>query len=499
MIVAIERSKFIYLYKYNEISIDANQVIDLSVEKIIDSCKENNHKLIEDFNRILPIFEQDHEVILLEIDKKDISIQGKLNIYFKAVLSIYPLTNIGSQLLQGKINDNFIIKEPIFEEIIEEVKIIRSLDNRNKATENILNSFLLNITNVKKSLLEESLKRILLSKNSNDNFNSFLDYLISYNKTPSNIPDGNVEFLCKIGIIVLNYLKIDEANFFKGPYYKSCLNYRDEINDGSIFNSYSTFIEIKDSDLISSLESLKSKIDITIPGIDIFKASYFFLAYKAYLNKNDKNLELLKNEIEQLKFDDEQTTAFVLAMIGYVFSFESLYESLHTINKAPLIKISSDLSFMKKSLVITSINKLKKTEDKIVKKIKSSENGGNKDMVSEEVSVPIIVYESNLNNVNTDKTDLTLFTENDKSLDENTNNFGDEVTKSVPELLNWINNHKPISKSATFEWKKFIEKFPNYATLSLIDISSKVKNEKLEKKLTAKMLIDLEKFFSKKQ
>jgi hypothetical protein len=495
MIVAIERSKFIYLYKYNEISIDANQVIDLSIEKINEILRENNHNLIDDFNRILPIFEHDHEVILLEIDKNQISIEGKLNIFFKAVLSIYPLTNIGNQLLQGKINDNFIINKPIFEDLIEQVKIIRTLKNRKLATCNILDFFSLSLDNQKINLIDQVLKKILLSKNSTNNFNSYLDYLISYNKTPSNIPAGNIEFLCKIGIIVYNYLKNDESNFFKGPFYNSCLNHRNDINEGSIFNSYSTFIEIKDNNLISSLESLKSKIDIDIANVDIFKASYFFLAYKAYLNKNDKNIELLKTEIEQLIFDDENTAAFVLIMIGYAFSFELLYESIHTLNKAPLINISFIHSNPENISENPTYEKGKKSKIKITKNIEFAKDYNKTATAVEEPSIPIVVYESNLNNENTTKTDLTLFTDDDNTIDINENNFDDEVTKSVPELLNWINSHKSRSKSATTEWKKFIEKFPKYAKLSIFDITSKVKNENLDKKITAKMLIDLENFF----
>ena len=462
MIVAIERSKFIYLYKYNEISIDANQVIDLSEEKISNTLKEKNHKLIDAFNRILPIFEQDHEVILLEIDKNHITIEGKLNICFKAVLSIYPLTNIGNQLLQGKINDNFILNKPVFEDIIEEVKIIRTLENRKLATNNILNFFSLNIDDQKINLIDQVLKRILLSKNSTSNFNSYLDYLIAYNKTPNNIPDGNVEFLCKIGVIVLNYLQKDEVNFFKGPFYKSCLNYKNEINEGSIFNSYSNFIELKDNELITSLEKLKSNLDFNIPNIDIFKASYFFLAYKAFLNKNDKNLELLKIEIEQLIFDDENTAAFVLIMIGYAFSFESLYESIHTLNKAPLIKVPLIKLNTERAIQNSSIEKEKKQKTKITKNIEITKVDNKIDSVVEEPSISVVVYESNLNNENTDKPDLTLFADDDNRIDTNENIIDDEITKSVPEILNWINSHKSISKSATVEWKKFIDKYKEF-------------------------------------
>jgi hypothetical protein len=61
--------------------------------------------------------------------------------------------------------------------------------------------------------------------------------------------------------------------------------------------------------------------------------------------------------------------------------------------------------------------------------------------------------------------------------------------------LNWIENNKSISKTVKPKWNKIIEKIPQYAVLSIIDISSKVEIEKLDKKLTVKMLNDFEKFY----
>jgi hypothetical protein len=496
MIVAIERNKFIYLYKYNEISIDANQVIDMPIEKITKSLKQNNPKLITDFNRILPIFEQDHEVILLEINKDDILVEGKLIIFFKAILSIYPLTKIGSQLLQGKLNENFIIKEPIFDPIIKEVKIIRTLENRKLAANNILDHFSLRIENDKINVLDQVLKRIILNKYSTNDSNSYLDNLISYNKTPSNIPDGNVEFFCKIGVIVYNYIKADEAKFFKGGFYKSCLKHREDINTGNIFNSYSTFIDIKDNELISSLAILKSRINIDITDIDIFKVSYFFLAYKTFLNKNDKNIVLLVNEIEQLIFDDEQTAAFVLAMIGYAFSFELLYESIHALNKTSLIKEVINKPSKTKPLPILANTPTKVKEPFIAKPIKSVDPDSSIEMVSEEISVPIVIFESNINNDKTGKSDLTLFGTEDKSTNETNFIVDNEITKTLLELKDWINNHKAASKSAQTQWKKFIDHSLKYGSHSLSDILIKVKSEKLETKLTNKMIKDLEMFFA---
>ena len=495
MILAIERSRFIYLYKYNEISVDANQIIDLSINSIKKLCIDDKNKTIEYFNKILPIFEQDHEVILLEIDKNQTTVESKIKIYFNAVLSIYPLTNIGNQLLQGKINDNFLINEPLFEGIIQEVKLNRSIELRRLAANKILDIFSLNIDNQKLHLVENSLRKILSNFSVNNNFDSFLDYLISYNKTPNNIPDGNIEFFCKIGIIVLNSKGIDESNFFKGPFYKSCLANRNLINDESIINSYYNFIENNDKELRQSLEKLKSNINFKNLDIDIFKAAYFFLSYKSFLNKNDKDLSLLKTEIDKLIFDDKKTASFVLVMLGFAFSFELLYESLHNLNNAPLIKTIPIDSHNEKSIYIENIKKETFTKKHNDKNIEIEVNDNEKSIVSGEISEPIVVYENIINSQNNEIVDLTLFEEDIVISDIKDSNVEDEVTKSVPELLEWLKNHKTKSKTAPKEWEKFIEKYLKYGSHSLIDIYMKVKKEKLETKLTKTMLADLEKFF----
>jgi len=96
-------------------------------------------------------------------------------------------------------------------------------------------------------------------------------------------------------------------------------------------------------------------------GINIFKVSFFFLAFKSFLNKHDNNIEFLHNEIEALIANDKQSASFVLAMLGYTFSIESIYEGLHKISNAPLLK-STQIK------ISAEIEKRKRTEAEIEKK-----------------------------------------------------------------------------------------------------------------------------------
>lgn len=340
MILAIERTKFTYLYKYNQIIVDINQIIDLSVIELTRKLKSDFEFVVNELNRVMPLFEQDHEILLLEFNKENLSIQGKLTIGFKAVTSIYPLSNIGKQLLSGKLNEKFEINQPVFEKAIEEVKIIRSIENRYNATNILLSCFSLSnsITETKLTLLKNSLRKLLIKETSTNDLVTYLDFLLSYNKTPSYIPDGNVEFLCKIGAIAMKFIGKPEEILTNGPFYKSCLRYKGQINNRNIHNSYYYFLSSKDEELTSSYKKIREFISKDFVDIDIFKTSYYFLAFKSYLIKNDFNLIGLEEDIICLKSKDDKVAAFVLSLLGFAFSFDQLYESIHILSKAPLFK-----------------------------------------------------------------------------------------------------------------------------------------------------------------
>ena len=363
MIVAIERTKFTYLYKYNQIRVDINQLIDKSTNELKDMLNNDLNNLIQLFNKALPLFEQDHEIILLEIDKSKINLQDGILISFDSIHCIYPLTKTGLQLLDGKINDDFILEPPVFENAIEALRFSRSMAYRRATSVKLLIQYNLDALLQKSmlSLIESAVEKNLLDKSKPQVFNTFLDHLIAYNKTPSYIPDGNIEHICKIGAITIKYLGKAEEVFTNGPFYKSSIKYKSQINSPSYLSSYLAFNSIEDSELKSSIEKMVDIISKDYIGIDIFKVSFFFLAFKSFLNKHDNNIELLHNEIEALIANDKQSASFVLAMLGYTFSIESIYEGLHKISNAPLLKSTQ-------SKISAEIEKRKRIEAEIEKK-----------------------------------------------------------------------------------------------------------------------------------
>jgi hypothetical protein len=340
MIVAIERTKFTYLYKYNQIRVDINQLIDSSTDVLMGMITTDLNRLIQLFNIAVPLFEQDHEIILLEIEKSKMTIQNGILISFDSILCIYPLTDIGLKLLDGKINEDFIIEQPVYEKVIEAIKIIRSMDFRRSAAAKLLEHYDL-VEYIKKDTvlsIESSVEKNLLDKIKPQKFDTFLDHLIAYNKTPSYIPDGNIEHICKIGAIAIKFMCKTEEVFTNGHFYKSSIKYKSKINSPSYLISYLDFNSIEDVELKSSIEKMVDIISKDYGGIDVFKVSYFFLAFKSFLNKHDNNIELLNNEIEDLIYNDKQSASIVLAMLGFTFSIESIYEGLYRILNAPLLK-----------------------------------------------------------------------------------------------------------------------------------------------------------------
>ena len=85
MIIAIERNKFTYLYKYNEIRVDVNQVIDKSIENLKRMIQTDIEVLAHTLNKAIPLFEQDHEIILIEVDKSKIKFHDGILLSFDSI------------------------------------------------------------------------------------------------------------------------------------------------------------------------------------------------------------------------------------------------------------------------------------------------------------------------------------------------------------------------------------------------------------------------------
>jgi len=371
MIVAIERSHFNILYKYDQLTVGLKSVIDLEINELEKRVSNQSRfeSVVRDLDNILPIFELDHEVLLIELDKSKVSFTREMIIPFNSILMIYPLTTEGSHLLEGKLNDNIKIGEPLFEKAIIRVKGERTIRLRINTAKKLIDIFNLSIaTNLKFKESLQSAINSLVFKGINDDSN-ILSHLLSYDITPNYLPSGNAEYIIKLGVITLMSLKKEESIIKNGFFYKYCVANKDIINEGTIFDGFENFNKLlfnKDLNLsyYTIIESINPKFD----GLNIFKIAYYFLAIKSYLNKTEKDLisiaQLLYSEAQK----DPTTLIHVLLLVGYSFSYEELYDSIHQLEQAPVLLRTFNLKKINVENQYRILNSLDTSEKILVSK-----------------------------------------------------------------------------------------------------------------------------------
>jgi hypothetical protein len=340
MLIAIDRSSFNYIFKYNSLTISKSQILDLSKEILESETNKNSSFIFSEFDRILPIFELDHEVLLLEVQKSKLEFDGEINLPFGAIIKVYPLTERAKNLLSGKLNQSIEISAPIFEGVIEQVKLIRSINSR-KLLFNKLTKICLIQENPNPVFTQKVQSIVELLLKSQSVGNSYLANLIQYNYNPNEISSGNIEFLEKIGIIAWITTKSSNDGYTTSNYFKRCEEFKSKINKGNYvagFKAYLEIIEDKSLDFKNSHDKINEIINEEKIEIDLFKVSYYFLALKTKLNKNNSNLLELFEEMITDVHSDNITMAYVLYLISFSFSFEQLYESIHILEKSVLLK-----------------------------------------------------------------------------------------------------------------------------------------------------------------
>jgi hypothetical protein len=340
MLIAIERSSFNYIFKYNNMSISLSQILDLSDEILEAEIQIESNFIVSEFDRILPVFELDHELLLLKIQKAELGINGKINVPFNSILKVFPLTCIARNLLLGKLNPSIEISDARFEKIVEKVKLIRAFNNRN-----LLFKKLTKICCIKENPNEvfsrsvQNTVELLLKGQSVAN--TYLANLIQYNYNPNEISAGNIEFLQKIGIITWITTQNTSEGYVTSKYFNRCEEFKSKINFGDYATGLKTYfgiLENQSTDFKISHDKIKNIINGDPNDIDLFKVSYYFLAIKTQLNKNHSNLLELFESIIRDVYEDSHTMVHVLYLISFSFSFEQLYESIHILEKSSLLK-----------------------------------------------------------------------------------------------------------------------------------------------------------------
>lgn len=547
--IVLQRTELNYLIKYDTLRISSDRIINLSYNEFNQLPEKYKISLLQNS---LPIYEQEHEVILIEYDSILVSFDNAPLLEFKGILSIIPLSETGAQLLSSKLNTDFNILSPL------DAKIYKAFTNNRNHVLRLAASrklcMLYNVSMPNDAFIADFQKATLfqLNNESPKKNDSTLAHLIDFNITPSFIPEGNIEALIKSACVGMKKLDKEVDQVPRSKFYSFAIEHKDSINSMTLFQAI-MYIEDKIKlfdDTRKGYNQLKETLSEEGRYNNAFLSFSYFYFLKKVIEKNDYDISAPKDEILELIHYNSEVSSRVLFMLGYTFSIQTISKSIQSFSKCELLKTQKNLDLewtpkpkeieqdiieipnqekaeYKTEDFVIQVNNLSENEkaieielsvenkkdktiipdkeiiDKVkeqkVKIKKNIENANDDNKVVnfvEEPSNPIIVYESNLNNGNTDKSDVNLFTYDNNSIDNNENIFGGEVTKTITELLNWIETNKSITKPTKLKWTKIIEKIPSYAILSLIDISSKVINENFDNKATTKMLIDLEKFYT---
>lgn len=325
MLLFIEREQFLKLFKFGEIKIPATRFVDG-----YDPANGKSDIPVEILDSRLPLFEQDHEVLILEIPKDVIILGVEISVKISHVRKIFPLSEEADRFLTGRMNPSIIFQLPIFEKLINEVKILRDFRYRQKAWEalavifqvdrEIVNDFTEEITDGLKNRLGYSNK----AKRRN-----YLFSLICFNRNPI-YPQGYIEYLYKAASVFVEMKNGSESDFERGPLYSFLESKSDEFKKLSMNECILRFKSCLESkNFVEELSKNYTKIDVLIIGV-------WFLFIKDKLNRNNNNLLLVREEILQLKSAYPKETAIILYMVGMLFGFDNLYSSLYDLNTIPI-------------------------------------------------------------------------------------------------------------------------------------------------------------------
>ena len=347
MLLIIERDQFLKLFKFGEIKIPLSRFID-------GFDVENNKSAItaETLESRMPLFEQDHELLILEISKEILTIAPEISLKLSQVSKIYPLTDEADRYLFGKLNQKIVLQKPVFENQVQEVKIRRDFNLRIKAADSLAILF-----KVDKSLagayydeIEDGIKTRLGQK-SMAMHKKYIYNLICFNRNPI-YPQGNAEYTLKAGSVFVQMKGGSESDYEHGPFYEFHLSnaqlYAGMSMEDSLRNTYK---RPESKTLLEELHKQYSKIDV-------FSIGAWFLYFKDKLNKSSYDLAIIKEEVERLNVSQPVETAVIIQIIGMLFNFENLYESFYTLSSIPIFNknldpgISEQNRILKKSLQV---------------------------------------------------------------------------------------------------------------------------------------------------
>jgi hypothetical protein len=345
VLIALERETFNYLYKFDNCDISLNRIINEDFGSLQRPLQKLSLRaLAKQFEKSLPYFESEDEVILIEYLKESIQFEEGIRIKFDGIIGIIPLSASAKNSLESRLNKDFRIYEPIPEELLKDILRVREDKKRTNAVYCLLGYYKLDVSNEFLDHLRGAIIKRVLNDPIDKKLNKSLANLIDFDLTPSFIPSGNVESFLKLGCIFLIFNGQSDLVLLKnGPFFRVITENMDSLNSKSLLKAYSNLQQLfakANKDDHERLYKAEKTFNGEFEGFNVFLAYFIYLSLNRRLKDEDYNLIILKAELEELKNEYPKELAHALAIFGYVHSFDRLYESIHRLSNSPLFKTS---------------------------------------------------------------------------------------------------------------------------------------------------------------
>ena len=503
ILIALLRSEFNYLIKYNSIKTSSDRMISHSLQEFKKLPINTRANLLQNS---LPLFEQEHEVLLIEYDKNHIKFDNAPLLNTKGICSIVPLTEMASKLLLSKLNVNFNFKPHVELSVYNSFELNRGHVNRIAAAEAILELFSLKkpeddfTCNFKNATLTK-LKNEKIDAN-----NSIFEHLLNFDITPSFCPEGKIEAFIKSSCVEKKKKQKDIYAIKNGEIFKYLEKNKKIIEKKSFFEA-TKFIEenLSKNELKDKYKTMQDILTENGKYSNAFFLFSYFYYLKKLMEKNDYDIEIIKNDILELRVSNIKLASEVLFILGYTFSIQTISKSLQSYSNSLLLKeknhLNSKLKIASKNqsrpketdkitLEISNQNEIiidftSKTSEIIKKEKYQAPTQLNQDLFSTESNVDKLQNEKNFDYKETENKKITRKFLEGKEKQELEKMLGAKHKSEYDELSNefkrkWLYNiENPKEK-----WKKDEYKALYYLMNEMAKVDKKVVEE--EKDLMGK-------------
>src|SRR5690606_4442927 len=121
---------------------------------------------------------------------------------------------------------------------------------------------------------------------------NFIKSLIAYNVTPGILPQGNLEFILKVGLAIFDWKGSSIDKFEKGDYYKNLVPKASAFGNKSLYADCEVFFSLvnKNKELELAYNKIINMLSDWNSDFDLYKIAYFYLGFKFMILKADNDI-----------------------------------------------------------------------------------------------------------------------------------------------------------------------------------------------------------------